>query len=262
MLQPHLSIKSKSGGLSDESGPSDNAPRDNAIDLLEKQLLLTGIKERYGYDLEVFSTEFLDQNLKRCQKKLECSDPASFQNRLLREEGALESLLKLLFASPVLKSSVEKRLWSDFSKKVIPTLKTYPSLRFWCVGMNQSNRQHELAEKLDRAKLLERSSIYITDVNEGEIELARNKKSKGRLSYFKHHFLSDRSFNSFHAIFLNHSMENLLPWAREIVQALLFESLVPFGYLYSGYSDFFEQSPFKKHYSQLGEKSGWYQKKV
>jgi len=63
-------------------------------------------------------------------------------------------------------------------EKVIPHLKTYPSLKIWVAGCSTGEEVYSLAILLQEEDLLERTTIYATDINQRSIE----KAEKGVLS--------------------------------------------------------------------------------
>lgn len=238
------------------------------IEALEARLLTIGVRERYGYDLELCDAQELKTSLKRLAKQMNLV-PGHLQTRLLREEALLSSLLDELFSSNG-KSNFSAKRFSTHSKKyVLPRLKTYPSLRFWHLGCSDVKMTIALVEELKAAKLMERTKIYATELSDLGLEQAKTHKLASKLkslqknvSYFGHSFLSDASFNSFHAILMSSRITGLTSEARERVRTLLFESTVSLGFIYCLENQLLEEESFLNAFEPLGSNTGWYQKRV
>ena len=58
-------------------------------------------------------------------------------------------------------------------EKVIPLLKTYPSLKIWVAGCSTGEEVYSLAILLHEEELLERTILYATDINPRSLEKAK-----------------------------------------------------------------------------------------
>jgi chemotaxis protein methyltransferase CheR len=58
-------------------------------------------------------------------------------------------------------------------EKVVPLLRTYPSLKVWIAGCSSGEEVYSMAILLYEENLLERSLIYATDINAGALERAQ-----------------------------------------------------------------------------------------
>ncbi|MFX5603060.1 CheR family methyltransferase, partial [Acinetobacter baumannii] len=57
-------------------------------------------------------------------------------------------------------------------EKVIPLLRTYPSLKIWVAGCSSGEEVYSLAILLREEGLLDRSIIYATDINQAALKKA------------------------------------------------------------------------------------------
>jgi len=57
-------------------------------------------------------------------------------------------------------------------EKVIPHLKTYPSIKVWVAGCATGEEVYSLAIILEEEELLERTTLYATDINSRSLEAA------------------------------------------------------------------------------------------
>jgi chemotaxis protein methyltransferase CheR len=154
-------------------------------------------------------------------------------------------------------------------KAAMPLLRTYPFLRIWNAGCSTGEESYSLAIALHEERLLDRTRIYATDMNEGALQSARSgafplermqtytenyQRAGGTRSFseyysargssavfdpalarnivFAHHNLvSDRSFNEFHLIVCRNVMIYFGRDLQRHVHQLFLDSLVPLGLL-------------------------------
>lgn len=162
----------------------------------------------------------------------------------------------------------EPQLFSQLREKLIPYLKTFPSVRIWFAGCSTGEGLYGFSIFL-RDEGITRFKIYATDISElqlaqacrgvyslsalkkwgalykklgGKSALSEHYCVRGKWGYFKrhlrkdiyffqHHLASDASFNEFHAVLCRNNLEAFDPALRSRVHNLLFESLFPGGYL-------------------------------
>lgn len=134
------------------------------IDGVERHLFLEGILLRYGYDFRQYAE-------------------ASFTRRLVdilekyKKQNLIE-LLQLILSSPTVFKEILPALtigtteffrdplfFKSLKEKVIPVLKTYPSLNIWIAGCSTGEEVISMAVLLKEADLLKRTTIYATDIN-------------------------------------------------------------------------------------------------
>lgn len=239
------------------------------VDRIETRLFLEAIRERYGYDLSCYENESLLGALDKCKKSLKTRSLAILQDKLLRHPESLHTLIEELFPSPSQKEISSQKFFHCLKKQIVPTLKTYPKLRIWHLGCGEVETTGELIRALKEEKLLERSHIYATEMSEEGVKEARLFKEKAiknagkrkNISYFSYNFLSDTTFNEFHAILVSTPMGGLKKPARDGVLNLLDGSLTRLGFL-----GFFEKNSLRdsflcQDYRAVGKSMGWYQRR-
>ena len=107
-------------------------------------------------------------------------------------------------------------------EKVIPHLKTYPSLKIWVAGCSTGEEVYSLAILLQEEDLLERTTLYATDINPRSLE----KAEKGVLSLDMiqkftqnyqesggKHSLSDYYTPAFNSVTFNSSLKKNITFA-------------------------------------------------
>ena len=140
----------------------------NTIEEIEIALLLRGLEARYGYDLQSYQRHFVRQHVKSEAEHHGLHSVSSLQEKLLRDGELFQHFLKRFSDTeghPFQHAGFLKAL----KETVFPYLKTYPSVRVWGLGGDVSGL-YSLAILLEEAGLLERSTLYFTNVSELVLE--------------------------------------------------------------------------------------------
>jgi chemotaxis protein methyltransferase CheR len=276
--------------------PSATPVVEKALDDLEVGLLLEGISRRYGYELGGFDAEFLRSAIARRLGDERVGSPLALLEKMLRNPALLERLLaeiarkkESLFQPP--------EYYAALRKKVVPFLRTYPSVRAWSMGCATGEEVWSLAILL-REELARPFRVYATEIHDVLLEKARAatypkelllKSAKnyarsrgkhdlesyltasdgtGRLDpalrrhvVFAAHFPpTDARFNQFHLILCRGTLRKLGPELKTKVFALLHESLHPLGFLSLGRDDGLEDLPLFRRYRTVDLRHRLYQK--
>jgi len=97
---------------------------------------------------------------------------SELQARVLRDPAVFMQLLQFL-TIPVSEMFRDPAYFLSLRQKVVPFLKTYPSLKIWIAGCSTGEEIYSMAILLKEEGLLERSIIYATDINPVSLEKAR-----------------------------------------------------------------------------------------
>lgn len=160
---------------------SQPGPRDFDIEL---PLLLDAIYLRYHYDFRGYARATLKRRLASALTRFACRSLSQLQDRLLHEPTVFPLLLDFLTVqlSDLFRDPLYFRALRE---KVVPILRTYPSLRVWVAGCSTGEEAYSLAILLHEEGLLDRSLIYATDINPGALERAESGRYDiGRLPGF------------------------------------------------------------------------------
>jgi chemotaxis protein methyltransferase CheR len=139
---------------------------------IELPLLLDAIYQRYHYDFRCYARATLKRRLGAALTRFGCRSLSQLQDRLLHEPTVFPVLLDFLtvqlsdlFRDPNYFKTVRER--------VIPILRTYPSLKLWVAGCSTGEEAYSFAILLHEEGLLGRSLIYATDINVGALDRAQ-----------------------------------------------------------------------------------------
>lgn len=267
------------------------------IERIEIGLLLEAVHQRYGWDFRDYAFPTMKRRIRKRMTEEGLSAIGALQERLLRDPTVMERLLadfsiktSSLFRDP--------GFFKLLREKVVPVLKTYPFLRVWHAGCSCGEEVYSLAILLAEEGLSKRTRIYATDINEALLEKAKTgifpldrmkaftqnylaAGGRGTLSdyytskyegarfqpglmqnvvFAQHNLVTDGSFNEFHLILCRNVMIYFNRELQNRVHALLYESLVPLGFLGLGEKESLLFTPHEKDYAALGERERLFRK--
>nr|WP_299689111.1 protein-glutamate O-methyltransferase CheR [Hydrocarboniphaga sp.] len=144
---------------------SDDHSRDDSQDFeIEMQLLIDAIYLKYHYDFRGYAEASLRRRLRTAMLRFSCKTLSQLQDKVLHEPGAFPALMDFLTVQ-VSDMFRDPAYFRALREKVVPMLRTYPSLKIWIAGCSTGEEAYSLAILLREEGLLERALIYATDIN-------------------------------------------------------------------------------------------------
>jgi chemotaxis protein methyltransferase CheR len=134
------------------------------INDLELRLLLEAIYLRFHYDFRQYSRASLERRIARASAALGCETTSALQERVLHDPAAFSRLLQFLTVQ-VSDMFRDPSYFRTFRERIVPFLKTYPSLKLWVAGCATGEEAYSFAITLLEENLLDRTIIYATDIN-------------------------------------------------------------------------------------------------
>jgi chemotaxis protein methyltransferase CheR len=192
---------------------------------IELRLLIDAIYLKYHYDFRGYAAASLKRRLTNASGRFGCQTFSQLQDKVLHEPTIFPALLGLLTV-PVSEMFRDPTYFRSLREKVIPLLRTYPSLKVWVAGCSTGEEVYSLAILLREEGLLERTLIYATDINPQTLQKAaagvyavdripgfteNHRKSGGRASLSDYYTAAygravfDKSFRQ-HIVFSDHSL--------------------------------------------------------
>lgn len=147
-------------------------PKNEATLDIELPLLMEAIYRRYSYDFRDYSLASQKRRVIHALRKMDCLSVSELQARILREPEVFLQLLQYL-TIPTTEMFRDPDYFLALREKVIPLLRTYPSLKIWIAGCSTGEELYAIAILLKEEGLLSRSIIYATDINPAVLEKAR-----------------------------------------------------------------------------------------
>lgn len=269
-----------------------------ALELLEMELLLTAVHQYYGYDFNAYAQASMLRRIKKFMTEhhqqhisdliaLFLHSPAAFAQFL----NSLSVIVTEMFRNP----NVFKHIRSD----VIPVLQSYPFVKIWHAGCATGQEAYSLAIVLAEEGLLDRCQIYATDFNEDALDTAKagiypeasfstyeqgylqaggagafndywvrsygsmkiNQQLADHITFANHNLVTDGVFGEMHFILCR----NVLIYFNETLQnevlKLLYNSLVPRGFLCIGAREVLKYSSIQSELDIVHKPSRIYRKK-
>lgn len=237
------------------------------VEDLEIDLLLEGIRRRYGCDLQEYDRGFIRERVFARRKQEGVASTSQLQERVLRHPASFTALVdprgddESTVFRPV-------RVWKALRRRVLPALRTYPSVRVWVAGSSPDGELLSLLILLQeglprpftvyatdlvdplaresrfgrfRSGLLRRSGARyaasggqgrLTDyLLPGEAGFRLLPALRSRVVFATHNLATDASFNAFHLVLLRWSLSQFAPPLQERSLHLVHQSLVRLGFL-------------------------------
>jgi chemotaxis protein methyltransferase CheR len=138
---------------------------------IELRLLVEAIYLRFHYDFRAYSEPSLKRRLKAAMAKFGCQTLSQLQDRVLHDPSTFPALLDFMTVQ-VSELFRDPPYFRTLREKVMPHLRTYPSLKLWVAGCSTGEEVYSLAILLREEGLLSRSLIYATDINEAALAKA------------------------------------------------------------------------------------------
>ena len=144
---------------------------DSVVDL-EIQLLLDALYQHYHYDFRQYARASIKRRLVQARKQLGYDSISAMQSAVLHDETMLPQLLNWL---TVLVSEMfrDPSYFRALREKVVPHLRTYPSLRVWVAGCSEGEELYSLAILFREEGLAEKTMFYATDINPAALKAAQ-----------------------------------------------------------------------------------------
>jgi chemotaxis protein methyltransferase CheR len=270
-------------------------PEDSDLASIEIELLLLAVHRRYGYDLRGYDPVFVARRVARRVSEEGVESISRLCERLLREPELFGRFISDLSQSDGALFTPTS-FWKSFRRKVVPFLRTYPTLRLWSVE-GSPGEIYSLSIMVEE-DVPRNVRIYATELHEGIVERAASgvlessalresardyKESGGRraLSRFferdngcavlspalrrkivfaAHNVAMDGPFQSFHAILARGVLGTFNDPLRERTLRFLDQSLIPLGFLALGPGDELRGSVLEPRYREVDRSARLYQK--
>ncbi len=137
--------------------------RDNIEDI-EVELLLAALYQRYHYDFRHYAKASIKRRLIQACNQLHFSSISALQDALLHEPTTLPRLLNYLTVQ-VSEMFRDPTYFRAIRERVIPHLRTYPSLKIWIAGCSTGEELYSFAILFREEGLEDRTLFYATDIN-------------------------------------------------------------------------------------------------
>ncbi|HEV7374133.1 MAG TPA: protein-glutamate O-methyltransferase CheR [Pyrinomonadaceae bacterium] len=269
----------------------------NELEDVEIALLLEGMYRYYGFDFREYSPASLKRRILERMRAEKIETISRFQDQVLHDAACMERLL-LGLSVHVTSMFRDPGFYLTFRQKIVPILKTYPTVRIWHAGCSTGEEVYSMAILLQEEGLYRKSLIYATDIShevlrkakEGIFPLATMQEYTGNymkgggkhefsdyytahydnvifhpslktnVVFAEHNLATDGSFNEFHVILCRNVMIYFNKSLQERVHNLIYESLSMFGIFGLGNKESLKFTPREAFYEQLDDQDKLYRK--
>jgi len=138
---------------------------------IEIQLLLEGLYQRYHYDFRHYAQASVKRRLKQAREQMGFRSFSAMQDSLLHDPGMLAQMLAYLTVQ-VSEMFRDPSYFRAIREKVVPHLRTYPSLKIWIAGCSSGEELYSFVILFREEGLEERTLFYATDINQDALEKA------------------------------------------------------------------------------------------
>ncbi len=141
------------------------------IEEIEIELLLDALYRRYHYDFRNYARTSIRRRLRQAREQMGLRSFSAMQEALLHDPAMLGALLgdRTVQVSEMFRDPLYFRA---IREKVIPRLRTYPSLRVWIAGCSSGEELYSFVILFREEGLEERTLFYATDINPDALKTA------------------------------------------------------------------------------------------
>jgi chemotaxis protein methyltransferase CheR len=264
------------------------------LENIELQLLIEGVRRYSGVNLEEYAGSALRRQVWAALRAEKTRTISGLLERLLHDQEVFQRFLDGFNRC----EPSGPEYFQLFREEIIPILRTYPFVRLWQSGCDSLRDLYFMAIFLHEEGLYEKATIYVTDVNQANLDRAqdgvfslsgsrelertyRGAGGRGRLSeYFsggringsfkptlrrnmvfsQHNLATDGSFNEFNMIACRQALEPLSDATRNRAHEILYASLGMFGILALGPSETIRNTPHERAFKEMDAEQKIYRK--
>lgn len=139
-----------------------------AIDFLTETIFVT-----YGYDFRQYAEASLRRRILRAKERFGFSSIHEITARIQSDRAFFQILLTEITVT-VSEMFRDPDVYRAIADEVLPILATYPSIRIWHAGCSTGEEVYSMAILLKEEGLLERATIYATDINPLALQQAKS----------------------------------------------------------------------------------------
>lgn len=134
------------------------------VENIEIRLLLEALYHRYHYDFRSYAMSSIRRRLRQARVQLGFPTISAIQERVLHDPTMLPDLLRYLTVQ-VSEMFRDPGYFRAIREKVVPHLRTYPSLKVWIAGCSAGEELYSFVILFREEGLEERTLFYATDIN-------------------------------------------------------------------------------------------------
>lgn len=138
---------------------------------IEIRLLLEALYQKYHYDFRNYALASVKRRLRQAREQMGFRNFSGLQEALLHDQDVLPRLLNYLTIQ-VSEMFRDPSYYRAIRDKVVPHLRTYPSLKIWIAGCGTGEELYSFVILFREEGLEQRSLFYATDINQDALAIA------------------------------------------------------------------------------------------
>lgn len=264
---------------------------------LELQLLLDAIYALSGYDFREYNHSSILRRIEHRRRLEQLPTITHLTAEIIHNEPLLHTVLND-FSINVTEMFRDPLFFRTLRNDVLPKLAHLKRIRIWHAGCATGEEAYSMAILLKEQGLLERATIYATDMNEQVLSRAKEgafslqkmqdytknyllaggeeafsdyyKTEQNRaifhqtlrdaITFAQHNLVTDQSFQEFDMILCRNVLIYFSVPLQHKVQKLFYESLAQGGYLGLGDKETIQFTPIARYYHAIDAAERIYQK--
>jgi chemotaxis protein methyltransferase CheR len=147
----------------------DSAPQ--KVEDIEIRLLLEALYSKYHYDFRNYAMASVKRRLRQAREQLGFATFSAMQECLLHDPTLLPRLLGYLTVQ-VSEMFRDPAYFRAIREKVVPHLRTYPSLKVWIAGCGTGEELYSFVILFREEGLEDRTLFYATDISQDALQAA------------------------------------------------------------------------------------------
>jgi len=269
----------------------------NELQDIEIGLLLDGLYRVHGFDFRDYSRASIKRRILELMSAEKLETVSALQNRVLHDAACLERLLLGLSVHATAMFR-DPSFYLTFRRKVVPLLRTYPTVQVWIAGCSTGEEVYSLAILLQEESIYPKCRIYATDISQAVLRRARDgifplaamrdyttnyhqgggkhefsdyytaqydnvifsSALRNNVVFSEHNLATDGSFNEFQVILCRNVMIYFNKDLQARVHNLLYDSLSMFGVFGLGNKESLKFTPRAGFYEHINENDKLYRK--
>ncbi len=140
-------------------------------DDIEMKLFLEALYLKYHYDFRGYSMASVKRRLAQAKIHFNCRTYSLLQDLILHNPDLMQELLSFMTVQ-VSEMFRDPQYFRTIREKVVPHLRTYPSLKVWIAGCSAGEELYSFAILFREEGLEERTMFYATDINADALKKA------------------------------------------------------------------------------------------
>lgn len=250
--------------------------------------MLQIIKEHYGYDFSGYAAASLKRRVARVMEMFHVTDMYDLKYRMLNDSAFFHHFLQNITVN-VTEMFRDPEFFKELRNVVLPALAAYPVIKIWHAGCATGEEVYSMCILLQEEGLLNRTSIYATDINPANLQAAKtgimtdaamkaytrnyhlsggkhdfsdyytaqynnvliDKQLIRKVVFSRHNLASESSFNEFHLVMCRNVMIYFNRPLQDKVLQLFYDSMVTRGFLALGTKESMLFSPLKDRFEMV-----------